>query len=272
MRVVSRSAWPVWIAAFAAFAAVAVWEEFTRRTFADPDFATGYLLFTLMVFLALYSSRKRLSMIPAGRASIWLTLHIVVGLLALALFWMHIRTLWPLGTVDQVLAGLFYAVCASGIVGYGLQLWLPGRLARAAGREIIYERIPGEIAEIRANVEAAILLAAEESGYDTLGRYYLQTLAWYFARPRFFLSHAFGGRRAEYWFRRHLETIERYLSEAERRHLARISELGVVKRRADAQYAMQSLLKRWTHVHVPLAAALLVFATWHLVLVHVFAR
>lgn len=271
MRISSRSAWPIWIAAFATFALIAVWEQFERRTFADPDFATGYLLFALIVFLALYSGRKRLSMIPLGRASVWLTLHVVVGLLVLALFWMHIRTLWPLGTVDQLLTGLFYAVCALGIIGYGLQLWLPGRLARV-GREIIYERIPAEIASIRADVEAAVLSAAEDSGHDTLGRYYLQTLAWYFARPRFVLSHAFGGRRAEYWFRRHLETIDRYLSEAERRHLGRIAELGVDKKCADAQYAMQSLLKRWTLVHVPLATALLVFATWHLVLVHVFAR
>jgi hypothetical protein len=35
---------------------------------------------------------------------------------------------------------------------------------------------------------------------------------------------------------------------------------------------MQSLLKRWTMVHVPLAVAMLTLAVWHLILVNVFAR
>jgi hypothetical protein len=38
------------------------------------------------------------------------------------------------------------------------------------------------------------------------------------------------------------------------------------------QYALQGLLKRWTIFHVPLAAAMLALAVWHLILVHVFAR
>jgi hypothetical protein len=116
------------------------------------------------------------------------------------------------------------------------------------------------------------LAAAGESGHDTLGRYYLETLAWYFARPRFAASHALGGRRAEHWLTRRLDAIERYLSATERRHLGRIAELGAIKTQIDRQYALQSLLKRWTLVHVPLAAAMLVFALWHFVVVHVFAR
>jgi hypothetical protein len=169
------------------------------------------------------------------------------------------------------LAALFYGVCLSGAVGYALQLWLPGRLAHA-GREIIYERIPAEIASIRAQVEKSVLEATGESGNDTLGNDSLQTLAWSFARPRFFWSHAFGGRRAEHWMQRHLETIGRYLTEAERAHLARIADLAADKRHTEVQYALQSLLKRWTIFHVPLAVAMLTLAVWHLIIVHVFAR
>ncbi len=270
MRAVNRSSWPVWVGALAAFSGLMVWHRAPQLSIA-PSFVTGYILFALVVFLALYSGRKRLSMLPVGKASVWLTLHLVGGALALALFWLHVETIWPLGTADRALAVLFYGVCLSGVVGYGLQLWLPGRLAHA-GREIIYERIPTEIATIRGQVEKEILEAAGESGNDTLGREYLETLAWYFAQPRFFWSNALGGRSAEHWLQRHLTTIGRYLTEAERVHLARIAELGAEKRRADAQYAMQALLKRWTMFHVPLAVAMLTLAVWHLILVHVFAR
>lgn len=270
MRAVNRSSWPVWVGAGAAFAALMVWHRSPLLSY-TPNFTTGYMLMGLVVFLAIYSGRKRLSMLPLGKASVWLTLHLAGGVLALALFWVHIEAIWPLGASERALAALFYGVCISGAVGYGLQLWLPGRLAHA-GQEIIYERIPAELATIRAQVEKEILEAAKESGSDTLGREYLQTLAWYFARPRFFWSHVFGGQRAEHWLQRHLNTIGRYLTEAERTHLARIAELGVEKRRADVQYAMQALLKRWTIFHVPLAAAMLTLAVWHLILVHVFAR
>jgi hypothetical protein len=270
MRAVNRSSWPVWLGALIAFSALVVWQRLPQLSL-SPKFATGYILFGLIIFLALYNGRKRLSMLPVGKASVWLTLHLAGGVFGLGLFWLHIGVLWPIGAIDRALALLFYAVCLSGILGYALQLWLPGRLAHAEP-EIIYERIPAEVASIRMQVEKETLDAAAESGSDTLGRDYLQTLAWYFARPRFFWSHALGGRRAEHWLQRHMTTIGRYLTETERLHLARIAELGSQKRQVDVQYAMQALLKRWTIFHVPLAGAMLALAVWHLILVHVFAR
>jgi hypothetical protein len=270
MRALNRSSWPVWLGASFAFAGLFAWSRSAPLSY-EPNFTTGYILMAVIVFLAIYSGRKRLSMLPVGKASVWLTLHLVGGVLALAMFWVHIGKFWPTGVVDGALATLFYGVCLSGVLGYALQLWLPGRLAHA-GREIIYERIPAEVASIRSQVEKAILDAAAESGNDTLGHDYLQTMAWYFAKPRFFWSNAFGGRRAEHWLQRHVDTLGRYLTEAERLHLARIAEFGADKRRVDVQYSLQALLKRWTIFHVPLAAAMLTLAVWHLILVHVFAR
>ncbi len=62
-----------------------------------------------------------------------------------------------------------------------------------------------------------------------------------------------------------------YLSEAEQRHLSLIRELGQDKNRLDRHYALQSTLKRWPLVHIPLAAGVMALAIWHLVLVHVYA-
>jgi len=273
MRLVNRSSWPVWLGAVIALAGIVVWHRSPELSFPGRDFTTGYILFVLIVFLMLYTGRKRLPMLPVGSASVWLTLHLAGGLLALALFWIHVGRFWPLGTVGRTLTLLFYGVSLSGVVGYVFQLWSSRRLTQAGG-EIIYERIPAEIAAIRAQVEQAVIDAAAESGSDTLGRDYLQTLSWYFARPRFFWSNSFsgGGRRAENWMQRHLDTIGRYLTDVERSHLARIAALGAEKRRVDVQYSMQSLLKRWTIFHVPVAAAMLTLAVWHLILINVFAR
>lgn len=271
MRAVNRNSWPVWLAALIAFGVLAAWTETAAVKLQDTRFATGYIVFGLTLFLAFYNWRKKLSMIPVGRASAWLSLHIILGFLVLAAFWLHTGVLWPLGLADQALAALFYLACLSGIFGYALQQWLPGRMARGS-REMIYERIPAELAAIRAEVEKAVLAAAAESGHDTLGRYYLETLAWYFARPRFRLSHVLGGRRAQHWLRSNLDTIRRYLSDAEKTQLERIAELGAVKTEVDMQFALQSVLKRWTMIHVPAATAMIALACWHLILVHVFAR
>ncbi len=152
-----------------AAAGAAYWHASPKLAYADRDFTTGYILLGLMIFLAIYNGRKKLSMLPLGKASIWLTLHLAGGILALVIFRLHVGSLWPIGPMHRALAALFYAVCLSGIVGYGLQLWLSRRLAQA-GSEIIFERIPAEISAIRAQVEKAVLEAAADSGNDTLGR------------------------------------------------------------------------------------------------------
>lgn len=271
MRAANRNSLLVWGLTAGAVGALLFWRHSVILNLGGTDFITGYILFALMMFLALYNTRKKLSMVPLGRASNWLTLHVIGGLAALFIFAAHIGTVWPLGLTEQILATLFLLVSASGAFGYYLQLWLPGRLARR-GPELIYDRIPAELARMRAEAEAAAMAAADVSGYDTLGRYYVETLAWYFARPRFSLNHLLGGRRPEVWLRRRLQTVDRLLSDGERVHLKQLEELGAAKTALDAQHSLQTLLKSWTMVHVPLAIALLVFAIWHLIVVHVYAR
>ena len=271
MRSVNRNSWLVWVAAGGALAVAVSWQRAAAERLEDPSFFSGYLLFGLILFLAFYNWRKKLSMLPVGGVSTWLSLHVVFGLLAVALFWLHAGNVWPQGFADRCLAFLFYLVCASGVVGYLVQLTVPHRLTQVE-HETIFERIAAELADIRGDAECAVLAAAEGSGNETLGRYYQETLSWFFARPRFLRSHVTGGRRAEQWLGRQVQTIDRYLTDAERPHLARLAELGRVKIGLDAQYALQSLLKRWLLVHVPLSVALIALAFWHLLLVNVYAR
>jgi hypothetical protein len=271
LRPLSRRALWVWFVAALALGAIAVWDRGARLGLRDPHFVTGYLLLALMLLLGGYNWRKKLSMLPLGRASTWLTIHVVGGIAALALFWLHTGRAWPIGFYERALAALFYLTSLSGILGYALQRTLPGRLT-AAGPEWIYERIPAELARLRREVEAALETSAAEGGHDTLARHYVETVAWFFMRPRFFWSHALGGRRAEHWLAGHVTEIRRYLSEPERAALARVAELGRAKIALDAQYTLQSLLRRWLVVHVPLAVGVIALSLWHLVVVNVYGR
>jgi hypothetical protein len=230
---------------------------------------TGYWLFGVMVFLALFNLRKKLSMIPLGPASVWLVLHAVGGVLTLALYWLHTGTIWPMGSYEQILALLFYLTVATGIFGFVAQKIYPPRLTQS-GVEVIFERIPRHIAEIREDAEALILKCTEDTRVDTLGRHYLDTMAWFFQRPRFFLSHIFGSQQGRQWVRQQDSNVRRYLNDSEREYLDELTRLAMLKNGIDMHYALQSMMKRWLLLHLPLTAALMIIAIWHLLVVNVY--
>ena len=236
----------------------------------EPAIVTGYALFALMLLLGFFNIRKRLSMVPIGRASVWLAFHVAAGLLAIAMFWLHTGSVWPSGLYEQMLTLLFYLVSVTGIIGYILTRTLPRRLAQIE-IEIIYERIPGELAEIREKIEALALECTQETGSDTVAQHHIGTLAWFFARPRFWISHVAGGDAAGHWLRGPGSAARRYLNDAEKTYFDQIIELGVLKCQIDRHFACQELLKKWLPVHVPLSMAVILVAVWHLILVNVYA-
>lgn len=236
----------------------------------EPEVPTGYILFALFIALGAFNARKRLSMVPLGRASLWTSVHVLGGLFCIALYWLHARSLWPMGVYEQVLAGLFYAVVASGILGFVVQRIFPARLTQT-GLEVIYERIPAELARVRADAEQLVLDCTRELQSDTLARHYFETFAWYLRRPRFVISHLFGSQHGMHWVRQQRVTVSRYLSPRELEYLDSLTDLGYAKTRLDVHYVLQSAMKKWLLLHVPLSAALIALATWHLILVHVYA-
>ena len=255
---------------FALAAALALHGHRIRLELGQPAVLTGWLLVAVMVFLSLFNVRKKFSMLPLGNAKTWLKLHVSGGILALFFFWIHTGSLWPLGRYEQILALLFYLITVNGIVGYILQKIYPGHLTQT-GLEVIYERIPAEIAEIRERAEALVLECTQVTGVETLARYYLETLDWFFRRPRFFATHMVGRQRARHWLRQRFAVVRRYLNDAENSYMMKLQVLAETKNKIDVHYTLQTILKYWLLVHVPLTAAVLVFVIWHILLVHAYA-
>ena len=223
-----------------------------------------------MLLLGFFNIRKRLSMLPVGRGSIWLAFHVVAGVLAIAMFWLHTGTVWPGGTYEQVLTVLFYLVSLTGVFGYIILRGLPRRLTQT-GIEIMYERIPAEISEIREKVEALSLECTEKTGSDTVAQHYIGTLNWFFQRPRFGISHLLGGDAAGHWLRGPGTAARRYLNNDEKEYFDQILELGAMKVLVDRHYVCQDLMKKWLLVHVPLSMAVILLSIWHFLLVNVYA-
>jgi hypothetical protein len=265
-----RLAWLPWLGAAILFVVLASASLHIREALGNPALLTGWFLFVVLAGLGAFNSRKKLSMVPLGSAALWLQLHVAGGFLALALFWLHARTLWPRGLYEQVLAVCFYAVSASGIIGWLLQRSLPRRLT-ATGVEILYERIPAEIANLRAQAEALVLECTRATERETLARHYTETLDWFFRRPRFLRNHLFGGKMARAWQRQQFGTIRQYLDGREALFLDRLKTIADYKTDVDFHYAAQTAMKLWLFVHLPLAIATLLLAVWHILLIHIYA-
>lgn len=260
----------LWGVAITGLAILGVYTYLADLALERPEFITGYTLFAVLLVLALFNARKKLSMVPLVRSAYWLAIHVVGGGAAVILFFIHTGSIWPTGGYEQALAVIFYLVSLSGIFGYAVQRINPRRLVQT-DYEIIFERIPSELAEIREKAEAEILACTEEISSDTVARHYMETLTWYFRRPRFFLNNAFGGDAGQHWLRKQYRTVDRYLNDAERAYMDRINELAERKAKIDIHYARQSMMNNWLMVHLPLAAALLGLMFWHVIVVNVYA-
>ncbi len=260
----------VWVTALIIFGLLFFESRRAQISLESAETITGWWLFGLMIFLALFNVRKRLSMIPLGNASTWLLLHAVGGILVLAVYWLHTRNLWPVGSYEQLLAVLFYATVFTGVIGYAMQRFYPKRLTQT-GIEIIYERIPKEISDLRDRAEELVLECTEKTESDTLGRHYVDSLMWFFRRPRFFGNHVVGSQRGTHWLRQQDAAVRRYLNSDEQTYLDRLTALAQYKNSIDVHYALQGVMKRWLLFHVPITAGLLALSVWHLLIVHIYA-
>lgn len=254
-----------------ALVGLAYFADSERLALRDATFVTGWVLLAAMVSLGLFNVRKRLSAFALGRAAYWLALHVVVGFFAVGMFIIHTGGVWPVGLYEQVFAALFWATALSGVCGWLYQRTMPSRLSHI-GYEMIYERVPAEVAALREEAEEAALEGVGTSGQSTLGRFYGETMDWFFQRPRFFWSNLFGAGAAEQWVDQRFKTVSRLVGGQEEPALARIENAARIKLKVDAHYAIQRTLKLWLAAHVVLTSAVLSLAVWHIILVHVYAR
>ncbi|MBI3297295.1 MAG: hypothetical protein HYZ75_03960 [Elusimicrobia bacterium] len=258
------------VAAVVATTALAFAAARLERGLGDPAPLTGWALAGLFVFLSAFNARKRLAALPVGKASTWLALHAAGGAAALAVYWLHTRSVWPEGSFERALAGAFYAVSISGIGGYVLQRYYPPLLS-ATGVEVILERVPEETARLRERAEALVLDCTARTRSDVLARHYAENLDWFMRRPRNVFDHCLAGRAGRQWVRHQTAAVRRYLAEDERRYLDKLARLLYHKNDVDFHYAAQTVMKGWLLLHVPLAAAAAVLAVWHIILVHAYA-
>lgn len=235
-----------------------------------PNYAylTGWVLFVFMVLLAVYNARKKLPFLPLGNSESWLQIHIYAGFFSVLLFLIHLNFRVPTGYFEGTLAWIYALVTASGVVGLGLTRVLPARLSSRGG-EVICEKIPALRHALRQQAEALALGADAKS--PAIAEFYARKLNGFFSGPQNFWRHLLESRRPLNAVLVELEELRRYLNDAERATLEKLAQLVRQKDGLDYHRALQTTLKLWLFVHLPLTYSLMIFSLLHIVLVFAFS-
>lgn len=243
-------------------AGVAYWLRWIDLELGRPTFASGYLLYGLVVFLALFNLRKKLPTLPLGNASMWLQVHIYAGLVAGAVFGLHLAWRVPNGWLECLLAMSFMMTFVSGVVGLVVSRRVPHLLNRVR-EQVVYERTPMVRRMLAERSRAAVLESVSVSGATTLADFYAERLFDFFARPRplgyFFRPSSTRRKR----LLADMQQLGRYLSVPERQACERLFAMVRKKDDLDFQEIQQRRVKLWLFGHITLTYVLLALATWH---------
>jgi hypothetical protein len=180
----------------------------------------------------------------------------------------HVNFRVPTGWFEGTLAWLYVLVTGSGMVGLLLSRVLPRRLT-TRGSEVVYEKIPALRHALRQAAEALAL--GETTRSPAIAEFYGRKLAGFFAGSRNFWRHLLESRQPLNVVMVELEDLRRYLNDRERATLEKLAQLVRQKDGLDYHHAVQTTLRLWLFVHVPLTYGLMILSLLHMVLVFAFS-
>lgn len=223
----------------------------------------GTLATILMAGTALFGVRRRMVKIASkyrlGKAQTWVQFHLYGGALFLLLTLMHSGFRVPSGSLTWWLWLLSIWVTLSGFLGVALQKWIPRILTSGLALEVVYERIPELIMEIRGQAESLM-----ETCATPVRDFYARNLATTLAAPRPRWVYYFditGGIQSRI---RDFAYLRRFLPAEEKEKVDRLESYYKTKLELDAHYTLQNTLRWWLYTHVPVSLVLLVLTVLHL--------
>lgn len=223
----------------------------------------GALAAVVLLATSLYGLRRRamrlVSRLGLGRARSWLYFHVYGGALFLLLVLLHSGFRLPNGVVTWWLWALSLWTVASGLVGLALQQWIPKVLGSGLAIEVLYERIPELVEEIRRKAET-LAAASTEPVQALYARRVAPALTGPEWRPIYYFD-VTGGKQAQL---REFDYLRQFLPGEEKEKLTALGRLYKTKLQIDAHYTLQRALRIWLWIHVPPALVLLAFLALHL--------
>lgn len=242
--------------------------DYDTRSFRGHYFS-GWLLLAAVGLLLLFSVRKRISVLPLGRAYVWAQLHNMLGVLAGLLLLLHIDEWWPSGLFERLLLIFAMGTLLTGLCGIVLNRIIPPRM-RKRGERIFLSRIKTQQSVLREAIRARIIETVENGGSRYLLEFYDRQLVPQLIGIRNISSHIVGSSGPYEVWRRRFRHATSYMGAKDQDAAREIQLMLQQKMDLDFQYVMQALLRGWVAIHVMFSGLLAIFAVLHLVLVYSF--
>lgn len=257
----------LWLAVALSIALIAIYVAgrlvWNTGSGSELSLAFGWAAVVLLFAVSALGVRKRAlslaSRLRAGRSSLWLSVHLYGGSIFLLLVFLHSDLGLPHGWATAWLWGLSLWTVAGGLVGRGLQLWIPRLITSGLSNEVLYERIPDLVADLAKR--ASDLSAASGPEIRDL---YVRTIASELEAPRRNWHYFFditGGIRERL---RPVRYLRDKLSNEEAGRLDQLESLYRAKLEIDAHFTLQQALRSWLWLHLPTSLLLWVFLGLHL--------
>ena len=241
-----------------------------RGALMQTAYISGWAMLALMLLLAAYNLRKKLTVIPLFSSSAWLQVHVYAGVVSVVVFVVHIGYVMPNGGLEILLGVLYVGVAASGLAGLVLTRTLPPRI-NSRGENVIFERIGAIRRQLRERAEVLALESVNAGNVTAISQLYQDRLVRFFAGPQNLWSHLGQSTRRRQALLDEIDALRRYVKESDRESLTQIAELVCLKDDLDYRYACQCALKGWLFVHIPLTYGLLMVMAVHVVVVYAFS-
>ena len=214
--------------------------------------AFGIAGYGLMLYAGLLGARKKVPVWRIGRAQTWMRGHLWLGLLSFPMILFHGAFAWR-GPLTGVLMLLLTIVILSGILGAGLQHYLPRVMTAQVTMETIYEEIPHVreqlLEEADQYVDAAAAIEIEHEDKARFREIYLSKIRPALEHPRTDL----------------FDPIRPVVPAELQGVLDDLESICEEERQLNRQAHLYHLLHGWLLVHVPLSIALLVLGGVHAV-------
>ncbi|MCA9041987.1 MAG: hypothetical protein KDA65_16655 [Planctomycetaceae bacterium] len=241
--------------------------EVGRSRFYDVSFYLGYLLAGMILFLAAFNLRKKLTTFRVGTSAGWLQFHLYLGLLTPVVFGLHTSWAWPNGKFEQVLAGIYTVTFLSGVYGLYLTRKLPRFLTRLPV-ELIYEQYDQQFHSIKNEATSEIRASIGMSG--DVSEKYVKRVIRFLSRRRTIFYYLWPTIYKRRRLINHLRSYHRYASAEEYARLERLEQLIARRDDYDFHHALQWKLRAWIFGHLALTWSMLALVLMHLVLVHLY--
>jgi hypothetical protein len=228
----------------------------------------GTAAMVLMVGVGAWGVRRRAMSTASrwhlGSSRTWILFHLYAGSLFVLVMAMHMAFHWPVGLVTSFLFWLSIVTVLSGFFGLFLQRWIPKALTSGAGIEVLYDRVPELVEDLRKRGKAAA-----DGCEDSLVRaLYEERLAEALAAPRRRLRFVFDPSGGAQSGLREFQYLKPRLGVDARLKLEELESIYRTKLAIDAHLTLQTLLRYWLYSHLPVSILAFAFLILHLYAVY----